>query len=330
MGNEILIFLVIVFAFFLLEVTDTINVIPNFPKTSDDGDLGKITTSTTIKLCSSSATITIDFFDKYMQTESMKGQKAVIYVNGLKKGTFVEGETKTALLCDEDKIDIYYVLDPSQNVYYVSHASGKIPNIAGTMDFFLTSFFPKGKLSGVLQNTPEGLYKIDMRMSTTIINQDFTLNSRTQPQDFTVGKTKKVTVKLFPTFNRGYGVVDGSTLACQFTNSEWDETNSKVLLNGQTLAFAKYIPSSKLFPIISGNIAKYLKFPAVDGKITSNLDLTFSMKSTDNQPSNWDCVIFDTDIYEKDDGTVRIGIEDSDDNTNIGSKTDVKFTIFAQ
>lgn len=295
----------------------------------------------TDKACGST-TMTMDFSKKYSQSTSMTAQNGTVYINGMEKGVTSEGSTFTAQ--GGNGLNIYYALDPAQTTYYASHASGKIP-CTGQTAAFLTSqaeydgkpFMQKGSLAGALQDPPHEVYATDTALSVTILNADNVLNTfggGSTDQAITTGQTRNLKVDLFATFEKGYGVADGNTLACQFNDTAWDQSQCEVSLNGKILPNAKYVPSTTRFPLTdTSRTTKMWALPAIDGAKTSELNLRFNVKADDtNQPSNgngadWNCTVFDTDLYQTDSGNVAVDVEDRDDNSNIGTTSDFAFAL---
>lgn len=302
----------------------------------DDGD-GAIEVEVTQpdKACGST-TMTVDFRKKYAASTDMTSQNATVYINGDEKGVISEGSTFTAQ--GGDMLTVYYALDaPTTTTYYAEKVSGEIP-CTGQTAAFMTS--------AILSGDHE-VYEADTGLSVTIMNTDSTQNAGSagstsgSNQSISTGQTKKIDIELSPTYEDGYGVADGSTLACQFNDTVWDQSEFVASLGGSVLGEAKYVPSSTRFPVVSTDFTtKYWAFPAIDGKTTTELDILLSVKADDtNQPvgegadshvmgANINCTLFDTDYYVTDDGEVKIDIEDRDDNSNIGSSTDFAFSIW--
>jgi len=281
------------------------------------------------KACGST-TMTIHGVKKYAESTSVTAENATVYINGNRKGTFSQGGTFTAQ--GGDLLNVYYNLDKAGATYYASHQSGNIPCTGQTAAFITSNILGNGGMAGPLQDPAYKFYQQDAGPSTTIINEDNTLNVLGTPQSVTAGQTRTVEVNLFPTFEDGYGVAGGSTLACQFTDSEWDQARSVVAMNGQVLGSAKYVPTTTVFPLEAVNRTTQMwHVPGIDGKATSKIEFTIRAKGDDtNEPtetSDWNCTLFDTDLYETDDGTVLVDIENRDDNTNIGLNPDFEFFI---
>lgn len=293
------------------------------------------------KACGST-TMTMDFAEKYSSSTSLTSQNGTVYIDGKEKGIFNEGSTFTAN--GGNTLNIYYTLDPAQTTYYAAHASGKIPCTGQTASFLTSEILKKGELAGALQEPVDEVYRADTAITKTIMNDDSTQNIGSsgtgKNQSVGTGQTKTLEVKVYPTFERGLGVADGNTLACQLNDTAWDQAQSIISLNGINLPDAKYVPSNTLFPLVdTSRTAKYWAVPAIDGKVSSELRFIFRVKGDDtNQPSNggqggttngadWNCTIFDTDLYTTDDGKIKVDIEDRDDNTNTGVSNDFSFNI---
>ena len=289
------------------------------------------------KACGST-TMTMDFEEKYAQSTGMTAQNGTIYItsNGevSEKGTFSEGGTFTAQ--GGDVLDVYYALDPAQTTYYASHATGKIPCTGQTAAFSTSSILEKGNLAGTLQDPAHKVFRADTGLTVTIINDDNTQNigssTTGKNQSVGAGETVNLEVRLKPTFERGYGVAKGSTLACQFNDSAWDQSKSEVSLDGNVLPVAEFTPTSSRFPLVHTDFtSKYWQVPPIDGKLKSRLDFIFNVKGDDtNQPTNggrmgnavdganWNCSLLDTDLYKNDDGLIKADVEDRDDNSEVG------------
>jgi len=287
----------------------------------------------TEKACGST-TLTMDFSEKYSSSTDVTAQNGTVYINGGRKGLTSEGSTLTVQ--GKDKLNVYYALDPAQRTYYASHASGEIPCTGQTASFMTSAILGKGNLAGELQNPPHEIYRADTGMAVTTINDDNTQNIGTSTtgrnQSIGTGQTVQVEVRLKPTFERGYGVASGNTLACQFNDTAYDQAKSEVALDGTVLAQSEFNPTNTLFPLVdTSRTIKSWKVPPIDGKIKSRYDLIFTIKGDDtNQPANggkmgnevngadWNCTLFDTDLNETDDNAVKVDVEDRDDNTNVG------------
>lgn len=293
----------------------------------------------TEKACGST-TMTMDFQEKYAASTDVTAQNGTVYINGAKKGLTSEGSTFTAQ--GKDKLNVYYALDPAQTTFYAAHASGEVPCTGQTAAFMTSAILGKGELGGEIQTPINEIYRADTGMSTTVINDDNSINSEGTAganQSVTAGQTVSVEVRLFPTFERGYGVAKGNALWCQMNDTAWDQAKSEVSLNGAILPAAEFEPTNTIFPSVNTAFTKKgWKVPPIDGKVSSRLNFVFTVKGDDtSEPQHgtggdggagarWNCTMFDTDLYETDDGKVKAGVEDLDGNTNIGV-TDFAFGI---
>jgi len=285
----------------------------------------------TEKACGST-TMTVDFIKKYSSSTSMTAQNATIYTDG-EFQTVSEGSTFTAQ--GGSVLNVYNALDPAQTTYYASHATGTIPCTGQTARFATSdkTFMKAGSLAGALQDPVSELFTSSTAPTApTVYNKKTLVALSTTALAIGVGGTETARAYLDWTNEEGYGVADGNTLACRFTDSEIDQSETNAILDGQPLGVAKYIPSMTKFPLSAANqSAKYWAFPAIDGKKTptSTLDITINGDDT-NQPTaagNFSCEIIDTDLFVTDNGKVAIGVEDSDDNSNVGRSTEYLINI---
>lgn len=289
------------------------------------------------KACGST-TMTMDFKKKYSASTDLTAQNGTVFINGEEKGIFDEAGTFTAQ--GGDVLNVYYAIDPAQTTYYASHATGMIPCTGQTAAFATSADFMKaGENAGTLQSPPHAVYQTDATMTATIINPDNTLNSETGSNvTMSAGQTRKIKVTIYPTFEDGYGVAGGNTLACQFNDTVYDQAEASVSLDGKVLTSpATYVPSNTRFPMLeTSNTALTWDVPAVDGAVSGDLNFVISIKAdNDNAPTqgattggpDWNCTLFDTDLYQTDAGEVKVDVEDRDDNSNIGTTSDFAFNI---
>lgn len=282
------------------------------------------------KACGST-TMTVDFSKKYSQSTDMTAQNATVYINGNQKGVYDEGGTFTAQ--GGDTLNVYYALEDLGNSYYAAHASGKIPCTGQTAAFTTSNILGAGSLAGAMQNPVHQVYASGTAPSAATVYNKKTLTDLTSTAlALGVGSTETARTYLSWTNEEGYGVADGNTLACRFTEAHFDQSETYAVLDGTKLGPAKYIPSMTRFSLSSANQStKYWAFPAIDGKQTptSTLDLIINADDT-NQPtaaSNFSCEIIDTDLYITDDGEVKVDVEDRDDNSNIGRSTEYVINV---
>jgi hypothetical protein len=277
------------------------------------------------KACGST-TMTVDFTQKYSESTDMTAQNATVYINGNRKGTYSEGGTFTAQ--GGDTLNVYYALDTAQTTYYAAHATGKIPCTGQTAAFTTSNILSAGSLTGALQSPPDKLYVSSTAATVSVYNKkSMAAVTNTAELSIAAGATETARVFLDWKYEEGYGVADGNTLACKFTDLNIDQAGLIVSLDGAVLPTAKYVPSMTRFALdYSNETAKYWALPAIDGKVTTSSTLDFQIKGDDtNEPTsatNFTCEVLDTDLFQTDSGAVKVGIEDEDDNSNVGRSTE--------
>lgn len=291
--------------------------------------------------CDDSVTLTVDFAEKYAESTDVTAQNATIFVRsksstddlGTRRGVFSEGSTLT--VSQGDFINIFPALENTQTTYLASHIVGQIPcdtRAIATSD----PAFKKGSMmkSGVVKEGEQAkVYRSSTASTVVAYNEDTNANLETTALAIGTGgrETAKVVIKW--AYEQGYGIADGNTLACRFTDQDIDQAETTASLGGTMLTSpAKYQPSNTRFALSAANqSAKYWDFPAIDGRVTSSSTLILSIKGdATNQPTvgtNFSCEISDTDLFETDLGKVAIGVEDSDDNSNVGRSTEVLINI---
>ena len=300
---------------------------PNlFAATGEDGvPTAQVIKVETDKACGST-TMTVDFEVAHKSGTDVTAQNATVFLNGAKKGVFSEGGTFT--VNGGDELRVYNALDPAQTDYLASHSEGKVPCTGQTAAFVtsLTSYDGNDFMtvgSGSDLQAVGKIYESNSAATTpTILNDDFTTQPATA-QAISTGQTRHITVKLFPVFEEGYGVADGSTLACRMTDADVDQSAVSISMNGKVLGDAKYLPSQTNFGVSATNqTTRYWHIPAIDGAVTSVALLDIGVKADDNKDPeaafNFSCATFGTDYYEADDGSVKIDVEDRDDDSKIG------------
>jgi len=289
------------------------------------GGTQNIVISNPDKACGST-TMTVDFSKKYSASTDMTAHNATVYINGNEKGVYSEGGSFTAQ--GGDSLNVYYALGDTDNTYYAAHSSGAIPCTGQTAAFTTSNVLGAGSLAGAMQNPVNEVYTSSTAPTEpTVYNKKTLVALTTTGLAIGVGGTETARAYLDWTNEEGYGVVDGNTLACRFTDSQIDQSKVRAILDGSELGAAKYIPSMTRFALSASNQSvKYWSFPAIDGKKTQSSTLDLTIKGDDtNQPtaaSNFSCEIIDTDLYVTDDGKVKIGVEDEDDNSNVGRSTE--------
>ena len=328
----------IVVAFLVLAAYNGVNIpiLSDFIGSSGGGPSGggnaiEVNVNQPDKACGA-VTYTVDFSKKYSQSTDMTAQNATVYINGNELGVYSEGGTFNAQ--GGDMLNVYYALNDLGNTYYAAHASGTVP-CTGTSDSRLvtSNSLGAGSLAGAMQNPVHEVYTSSTAPSEPSVYNKKTLTALTSTAlAIGVGGTETARAYLDWTNEEGYGVVDGNTLACRFTDSRIDQANCRAILDGTELGPAKYIPSLTKFATSAANQStKYWSFPAIDGKKTQSSTLDLVIKGDDtNQPeahTNYSCEIIDTDLFVTDDGKVKVGIEDSDDNSNVGRSTEYKINV---
>ena len=304
----------------------------------EDGEAGVTVVKVDVgeKACGST-TMTVGFEVAHKSGTDVTAQNATVFINGARKGVFSEGGTFTAM--GGDNLRVYNALDPAQTDYLASYSTGSIP-CTGQTAAFLTSltsylgepFMVLGEGQSSLQSVGKVYESNSAAAAETVINDDFTANPGTA-LSLTAGETKVVTIRLKPVFEEGYGVADGSTIACRLSDSQIDQAKVTIQSGGALLGSAKYIPSSGLYSVSATNqTLKYWHLPAIDGAVTSAVELLMAIKSDDTNEAtaatNVSCATFGTDFYEADDGSVKIDVEDRDDNSKIGRSTANEFEWF--
>lgn len=290
----------------------------------------KVEISNPDKACGST-TLTMDFQDIYSASTDMSSYNGTVFIDGKKQGVVSEGSTFTANGGKE--LNVYYALEDAGNNYYASHASGKIPCTGQTASFLTSDILSGGSLAGALQkDAPEKLYRSQTASSISVYNKKSMASNPSTAISIGAGGTETARIYIDWSYEEGYGVVDGNTLACRFTDSQIDQSELIASLDGVALGTAKYVPSGTKFSVNAANEStKFWAFPAIDAKITTSSTLDLSIKGDDTNPptetTNMSCEILDTDLFETDDGAIKIGVEDSDDNSNVGRATEQLINI---
>lgn len=271
------------------------------------------------KACGST-TMTVDFEVAHKSGTDVTAQNATVWINGARRGIFSEGSTFTAQ--GGDTLRVYNALDPAQTDYLTSYVTGTIPCTGQTAAFMTSADFMSVGSGSSLQKVGQ-VYESNTAASIATLITDTNQLNNANAQAIGTGDTRHLTVKLFPVFEEGYGVADGNTIACRFTDSQIDQSGTEISLNGKVLGGAKYIPTNTRFSLNSGNEStKYWHLSPIDGKTTSVIELDLAIKGDDNNnpdaSTNFSCEVFGTDYYEADDKSVNIDVEDRDDNNKIG------------
>ncbi len=296
-----------------------------------DGEAGVTVVRVEADKACGATTMTVDFVKKYAESTDLTAQNATVYINGGKKGIFSEGGTFTAQGGDE--LNVYAALDPAQTTYYASHAAGTIPCTGQTAAFLTSvSFMGAGSLTGI-SNPPNKVYESSTAATTKVFSDDDNVLLTTTALAIGVGATETAKIILKWQYEEGYGVADGNTLICRFTDSQIDQSQLVASLDGAALTTpATYVPTNTRFALSGANQStKSWDFPAIDGKLKTSSTLRINIKADDtNQPTaatNVSCEIIDTDLFELDSGGVSVGVEDPDDNSNVGRSTEVVIDI---
>lgn len=285
---------------------------------------GSLGTVEVVGKCGQPVTFTVDLVEKYAESTSMSAQNATIVVNGEERAVRSDGGTLT--LAEGDSVDIYYALDPAGSAYQASKASGVIPNCKPSVTSSDNSIFD-----------PDGAYKLyDVQTQPTITTINLenyeTLTGVGPNLSISAGATKTARNTITWTFEEGYGTLDGSTLACRFTDSQIDQAATSAVLDGKQLDVAKYVPSNTRFSLSAANqSSKFWSFPAIDGKAQSSSTLDVKIKGDDtSQPTsatNFSCEVKDADYYKTDGGQYMIDVEDRDDNSEVGRAASVELSF---
>ena len=286
----------------------------------------------TVKLvgqkCTQPTTFTLNMVRRYAEATSMTGQNATVFVNGVNRG--VVSNAGTLRISDGDKVSVYYNLDPAGATYAAAKSEGTLTGCLSSVSSGNSDIF-KDTVLGAAANK---VYEIDSAPTVSLINLvDYTVNP-TSGLSITAGDSKTVRATITYPAEEGYGVIGGSTLACRFTDSQIDQGETNAVLDGVTLGSATYVPSSTRFSLSATNQStKFWAVPAIDGKLktSSTLDLVITGDGT-NEPTaatNFSCEMKDTDLFLNDDGVVAVGVEDSDDQSEIGrtAANEVSFNV---
>lgn len=293
------------------------------PPPSSGGSLGTVEV---VGKCGQPVTFTVDLVEKYAESTSMSSQNATVVVNGEERAVRSDGGTLT--LAEGDNVDIYYALDPAGSAYQASKASGVLPNCKPSVTSSDNTIFDP--------DNAYKLYDVQTQPTITTINLENyeTLNGVGTNLSIGAGATKTARNTITWTFEEGYGTLDGSTLACRFTDSQIDQSATSAVLDGRQLDVAKYVPSNTRFSLSAANqSSKFWSFPAIDGKTQSSSTLDLKIKGDDtNQPTtatNFSCEVKDADYYKTDGGQYMIDVEDRDDNSEVGraASAELSFNI---
>lgn len=307
----------------------------NLPFLTAEGGIDGVAPVTTVKIESEkscgSTTMTMDFVEKYNSGVDVTSQNGTVWINGAKKGVFSEGGTFTVQ--GGDDLTVVYALDDPGNTYYASQAVGKVRCTGQTAAFLTSAILDKGPLAGALQDPAEELYKSSTVATTSVFSDDDNVLLSSTALAIGAGATETAKIIIKWKFEEGYGVVDGNTLACRFTDSQIDQEQLVASIDGNALTSpAKYVPTNTRFPLSAGNESvKTWNFPAIDGKKMTSTTMKLNIKGDDTKEptarTNLSCAILDTDVFELDAGGVAVGVEDSDDNTNVGRGTEVLINL---
>jgi len=265
-----------------------------------------------------STTLTVNLEKKYSQSTSMSAENSTIVVNGAEVSTKAHGSSQT--VSPGNKVDIYNAL--YSNTYYTSKASGIVP-----CEGAIYTSTSNGWLS------PKDAHKvIQMEAATasstlfSVVNNDGTSTNfpgGTTAQAIAAGQTKKYTITLTPTFEDGIGV-DGNVYSCQYNTTAYDNENPLRLTSGGANLPSAANPSNTLWTSISTDHSKMSwALPTFDGGVVSEYKMELFTKADGNYNPNAgggdvNCTLFDTDYFKTDSGEFKTGIEDSDDNSDVG------------
>jgi len=278
---------------------------------------GTTTTVTTTGIpCTQSTTLTVNMVERYAESTSMTGQNATVFVNGVNKGVISSAGTLT--VSDGDKVTVYYAADPAATGYASAKSEGTVSGCPASVSTGDESTFK----DQVLGQPAYKLFDISTAPTASIVNKDYTANPGTATA-ISAGATEPVRVLISWASKEGYGTADGSVLACRFTDSQIDQGLTTASMDGVALSAGKYTPSATRFALSATNQStKTWAIPAIDGKVKTSSELLFGIAGDSNsQPTaatNFSCEIKDTDWFQNNDGAFSIGIEDSDDQAEVG------------
>lgn len=271
------------------------------------------------------ATLTAVLQKKYSASTSMASENVTIVVNGVEKSTKKNGQTES--VNSKNNVELYFGLE--SGTYYTSYAKGVIP-CAGSIETSDNRIF-----------SPADAYQLyQMDAATTavmsLINKaDYTVNPTTA-LTLGVGSSKSVEITITPTYEDGLGTPCGNVLSCQYNTTAYATSVAEALRlsdDGVELPVATN-PSSTLWAALSVQHGKKSwQLPAFDGKKITEKKYDLAIKAHDtNNPSagggDINCTIFDTDFFRTNTGGYACGIEDSDDNSDVGltSASGIVFT----
>lgn len=320
--------LVIVIGALFLNANGTINLGGLLGSATGSGSGTTTTVTTTGIPCTQSTTLTVNMVERYSESTSMSGQNATVFVNGVNKGVIASAGTMT--VSDGDKVTVYYAADPAATGYAAAKSEGTISGCPASVSTGDDKTFP----DQVLGASAYKLYDITNAPTASLVNlRDYTANPGTA-LSITAGGKETLRTTITWASKEGYGVADGSTLACRFTDSQIDQGETQAVLDGVTLGSAKYIPSATSFALSATNQSvKYWAVPAIDGKVktSSVLDIVIAGDSN-SQPTaatNFSCSLKDSDYFQDNNGNFAIGVEDSDDQAEVGKPASAELSINA-
>lgn len=318
--------LIVVIGALFLNANGTINLGGLLGSAGGSGS-GTTTTVTTSGIpCTQSTTLTVNMVERYAESTSMSGQNATVFVNGVNKGVVANGGTMT--VSDGNKVTVYFAADPAATTYAAAKSEGTISGCPASVSTGDEATFK----DTILGAPAYKLYDISTAPTASVTNlKDYTSNPSTA---LAIGAGGKETARVSVTWasKEGYGIADGSTLACRFTDSQIDQGATEAVLDGQTLGSAKYIPSATSFALSATNQSvKYWAIPAIDGKVktSSTLDMIIAGDSN-SQPTaatNFSCSLKDSDWFQTNDGTFNVGTEDSDDQAEVGKPASAELSF---
>lgn len=264
-----------------------------------------------------STTLTVNLEKKYSQATDMSAENATIVINGAEVATKSDGSSVT--VSPGNKLDIYHAFVSS--TYYTSKASGTIPCEGAIYTSTSNGWLKPADSYKVIQmeaNTGSSLF--------SVVNNDGTTTNfpgGTTAQAIAAGQTKKYTITFTPTFEDGFGV-DGNVFSCQYNTTAYDNENPlRLTASGANLPSAAN-PSNTLWTALTTDHSKMSwALPSFDGGVISEYKMELFTKADGNyNPNagggNVTCQMFDTDYFKTDSGEFKTGIEDSDDNSDVG------------
>jgi len=261
-----------------------------------------------------STTLTAVMQKKYAASTSMASENVTIVVNGAEKST--KKTTQTETVNPSDNVELYFGLE--SGTYYTNYAKGVIP-CKGAMDTSDPAFTPSGAYQ---------LYQMDAATTSifSLINDPATTTNPATAQAMGAGSSKNLKLTLSPTYEDGLGIPCGNVLSCQYNTSAYNTDSGLAvrLTDGGVELSPATNPTNTLWASIStDHTRKSWQLPKFDGKAVTTKEYGFSLKAGDTNEvtaggGDVNCTIWDSDYYRNDNGGYACGIEDLDDNSDVG------------